>query len=72
MLFPHNFIKWKVSFDLFYVILLIVLECASPTTVWCLATADRAAVLFVKEFQWDQSPQPLQNGLFHYSQKKLF
>ena len=29
----------------------------------CIATADRAVVVLVKEFQWDQRPQPLQNGL---------
>ena len=30
-----------------------------------MATADRAVVVFVKEFQWDQRPQQLQNGLIH-------
>ena len=34
-----------------------------------MATADRAVVVFVKEFQWDQRPQPLQNGLIHHSTK---
>ena len=27
-------------------------------------------MVFVKEFQWDQRPQPLQNGLFTITQKK--
>ena len=31
-----------------------------------IATADRAVVVLVKEFQWDQRPQPLQNGLIHH------
>ena len=31
-----------------------------------MATADRAVVVFVKEFQWDQRPQPLQNGLIRH------
>ena len=35
----------------------------------CMATADRAVVVFVKEFQWDQRPRPLQNGLIHHSLK---
>ena len=34
-----------------------------------MATADRAVMVFVKEFQWDQRPQQLQNGLIHYSTK---
>ena len=38
----------------------------------CMATADRAVVVFVKEFQWDQRPQPLQNGLIHHSPKIYF
>ena len=32
----------------------------------CKATADRAVVVFVKEFQRDQRPQPLQNSLIHH------
>ena len=32
-----------------------------------MATADRAVVVFVKEFQWDQRPKPLQNGLINHS-----
>ena len=32
----------------------------------CMATADRAVVVFVKEFQWYQRPGPLQNGLIHH------
>ena len=33
----------------------------------CMATTDRAVVVFVKELQWDQKPQPLQDGLIHHS-----
>ena len=35
----------------------------------CMATADRAFVMFVKEFQCNQQPRPLQNGLIHHSPK---
>ena len=34
-----------------------------------MATADRAVVVFVKEFQWDQRRQPLQNGWIHHKLK---
>ena len=37
-----------------------------------MATADWAVVVFVKEFQWDQIPQPLQNHLSHHSTKISF
>ena len=33
----------------------------------CMATADRAVVVFFKEFQWDQRYHPLQFGLIHHS-----
>ena len=29
----------------------------------------KAVVVFFKEFQWDQRPQPLQNYLIHHSTK---
>ena len=32
----------------------------------CIATADRAVVVLVKEFQWDQRPRPIQKGLIHH------
>ena len=32
-----------------------------------MATALRAVVVIVKEFQWDQRPGPLQNGLIYNS-----
>ena len=35
----------------------------------CMATADRAVVVFVKEFQWNQRPQPHQNGLILHKPK---
>ena len=38
----------------------------------CMAPADREVVVFDKEFQWDQRPQPLQNGLIHHSTKKFY
>ena len=34
-----------------------------------MATADSAVVVFVKEFQWDEGPQPLQNDSIHLNQK---
>ena len=37
-----------------------------------MATADRAVLVFVKEFQWDPRPQPLQNSLTHHSNKLYF
>ena len=38
----------------------------------CMATADRVVVVIIKEFQWDQTPQPLQSGLIQHSQKNNF
>ena len=35
----------------------------------CMATADREVVVFVKELQRDQRPQPPQNSLIHHSPK---
>ena len=35
----------------------------------CMAKADRAVVVFVKELQWDEGPQPLQNNSIHLNQK---
>ena len=32
----------------------------------CMVTADRAVSVILKEFQWDQRPRPLQNGLIHH------
>ena len=34
-----------------------------------MATAYRAIVVFVKEFQWKQIPQPTKNNLIHHSTK---
>ena len=34
-----------------------------------MATVNRAVVVVVKDFQRDQWPQPLQNGLIHHSPK---
>ena len=31
-----------------------------------MGTAGKAVMVFVKEFQWDQRPQLLQNGLIHH------
>jgi hypothetical protein len=40
-------------------------------THYGMAKANKAVMVFFKEFQWDQRPRPLQNGLIPNHPKKI-